>query len=61
MLHRMNEEFKAWGAMKNVLRNRGLGINTKKCLHEGVIVPTALHGAETWGMRCAERRKSVCS
>ena len=29
----------------------------KKCLYEGVIVPTALYGAEAWGMRSAERRK----
>ena len=26
-------------------------------LYEGVIEPTALYGAETWGMRSAERRK----
>ena len=32
-------------------------IKAKKCLYEGVIVPTALYGAETWGMRIAERRK----
>ena len=35
----------------------GLGIKAKKCLYEGVIVTTALYGAETWGMRSAERRK----
>ena len=29
----------------------------KKCLYEGVIVPTALYGEEAWGMRSAERRK----
>ena len=34
-----------------------MGIKAKKCLYEGVIVPTALHGAEAWGMRRAERRK----
>ena len=27
-----------------------------KCQHE-VVIPTALHGAEAWGMRRAERRK----
>ena len=43
--------------LKSVLRNRGLGIKAKKCLHEGEIVPTALYGAEAWGMRSAERRK----
>ena len=43
--------------MKSVLSNRGLGIKAKKCLYGGVIAPTALYGAETWGMRSAERRK----
>ena len=37
--------------------NRGLGIKAKKCLYEEVIVPTALYGAEAWGIRSAERRK----
>ena len=57
MAHRMNEGYRAWGALKSVLRNRGLGIKAKKCLYEGVIVPTALYGADAWGMRSAERRK----
>ena len=34
-----------------------MGIKAKQCLYEGVIVPTALYGAETWGTRSAERRK----
>ena len=29
----------------------------KKCLHEGVIVPTALYGARAWDVRSAERMK----
>ena len=37
--------------------DRGLGIQSKKCLYEEVIVPTALYGAEACGMRSAERRK----
>ena len=53
----MNEGYRAWGALKSVLSNRGLGIKAKKCLYEGVIVPTALYGVEAWGMRSAERRK----
>ena len=57
MVHRMNELYCAWGALKSVLSNRGLGIKTNKCRYEGVIVPTALFGAEAWGMRSAERRK----
>ena len=52
----MNDGYRAWGALKSVLSNRGLWINAKKCLYEGVIAPTALYGAEAWGMRCAESR-----
>ena len=59
MVHRMNEGYKAWGALKSVLTYRELGIKAKKCLYEAVIVPTALYGAEAWGMRSAERRKVI--
>ena len=45
------------GVLKSVLRNKGLGIKTKKCLYEGVIEPTALYISEAWGMRSAERMK----
>ena len=44
------------GSAESVLSNRGLGMKTKKCLHEGVIVPTVLYGAEAKGVRSAERR-----
>ena len=40
-----------------MLSNRGLGIKAKKCLYEGLIVPTALYGAGAWGVRSAMRRK----
>ena len=54
----MNEGNRAWGTLKSVLCNRGLGIKAKKYLYEGIIAPTALlYGAEAWGMRSAERRK----
>ena len=32
-------------------------MKAKKCLNEGVIVPTALCGAEAWDMRSDESRK----
>ena len=32
VVHRMNEEYRAWGALKSVLSNRGLGIKAKKCI-----------------------------
>ena len=47
-MHRMNEGYRAWGALKNVLSNRRLGKKAKKCLYEGVIVPTVLYEAEAW-------------
>ena len=57
VVHRINEGYRAWGALKSVLSNRGLGTKAKKCLYEGVIVPTALCEAEAWGMISAERTK----
>ena len=44
VVHRMTEGYRAWGALKSVLSNRGLGIKAKKCLYEGGIVRTALYG-----------------
>ena len=57
VVHRMIEGYRAWGALKSVLSNRGLGIKDNKCLYEGIIIPTALYGAEAWGMRTAENTK----
>ena len=54
----MNEGYRACGALKSVLRKRGMGIEAKKCLYEGVIIAlTALYGAEACSVRTAERRK----
>ena len=50
MWYTMNEGYRAWGGVKRMLSNRGLGIKVKKCLYEGVIVPMGLYGAEAWGM-----------
>ena len=49
VVHRINERYKAGGALKSVLSNPGFGIKTKKCLYEGVIVP----------MRFTEQRQGV--
>ena len=57
VVHRMNEGYRVWEVLKSVLSNRALGIKAKKCLYAGVIVPTALYGAEEWSMRSAEKRK----
>ena len=42
VVYRMNERYRAWGSLKSVLSNGGLGIKAKKCINRGVIVPTAL-------------------
>ena len=34
VVHRMNEGYIAWGALKSFLSNRALGIKAKKCLYE---------------------------
>ena len=33
VVHRMNEGYRVWGALKRRLRNRGQGIKAKKCLY----------------------------
>ena len=54
---RVGEARKVAGAMKRLWRNEGMGMEAKKVLYEGVVVPTVLYGSETWGLREAERRK----
>ena len=47
VLQRMIEACRGWGALKSVPNNRRLqGINEKNSLYDGIIVPTALQGAE---------------
>ncbi|XP_076031278.1 uncharacterized protein LOC143019503 [Oratosquilla oratoria] len=53
---RLREASKCLGGLKSVMRNRHLGMDAKRRLYEGVIVPTALYGAETWNIREEERR-----
>ena len=55
--HRVNEGCKVLGALKGVMRNRGLGMNVKKVLYEKVAVPTVMYGSESWGMKVTERQK----
>ena len=55
--HRVNEGCKVLGALKGVMKNRGLGMNVKKVLYEIVVVPTVMYGSESWGMKVTERQK----
>ena len=42
-MHRMNVGDKVWGALKSVPSNRGLEINDKKCVYEGVDTNSVQH------------------
>ena len=55
--HGVNEGCKVLGALKGVMKNRGLGMNVKKVLHEKVFVPTVMYGSESWGVKVTERQK----
>ena len=58
--HKVNEGCKVLGALKGVMKNRGLGMNVKKVLYEKVVVPTVMYGSESWGMKATERQKLEC-
>ena len=45
--HRVNEGCKVLGALKGVMKNRGLGMNVKKVLYGKVVVPTVIYGSES--------------
>ena len=45
------------GALKGVMKNRGLRMNDKKVLYEKVIEPTVMYGSELWGMKVNVRQK----
>jgi hypothetical protein len=54
---RVKEGCKVLGALKSVMSCRTLGMEAKRGLYEGVVVPTVLYGAEAWGVRAEERRR----
>ena len=53
---RINGVGKVLGGMK-VFSCRVMGMNVKRRLYEGVAVPTALYGTETWRMVVAEKKR----
>ena len=57
MCHRVNDGCKVLGALKGVMKNRGLRMNVKKGLYEKMVVPTVMYGSESWGMKVTERQK----
>ena len=57
--HSINEGYRAWRVLKSVMSIRGLVIKAKKCLYVGIIVSTALYGAEAWGMWSTKTKVDV--
>ena len=55
--HRVNEGCKVLGALKGVMKNRGLGMDVKKVLYEKVDVLTVMYDSELWDMNVTERQK----
>lgn len=53
----MKEVCKALGLMKRVRSFWRLGMEAKRELHEGALVPTRLYGAEPWRAKAKGRRK----
>ncbi|XP_068217827.1 uncharacterized protein [Palaemon carinicauda] len=51
---RVNDGCKVLGAVKRVVKNRGLEMNVERFLYEKVIVPTLRYGSELWGMKVTE-------
>ena len=61
VVQRMINGYRAWGALKSVLSNRGLGMKAKKCLYEGVIVPNGVVRSRGMGYEKCREKESECS
>ena len=55
--HRVNKGCKVLGALKGVMKNRGLGMNAKNVLYEKVVVLIVTYGSESCGLKVTERQK----
>ncbi len=43
---KINEVGKVWGGMKRMLKCISLGMNARRRLYEGVLIPTTVYGIE---------------
>ena len=53
----MGEARRAAGTLRKLWKNVCLGVEVKMMIYERAVVPMALCGTETWGLREAEKRK----
>ena len=58
--HRVNEGRKVLGALKGVMKNRGLGMNVKKVLYEKVVVPTVTIWLRVMGYESDQETETKC-
>merc|ERR1712002_1362997 len=55
--HRIGEARRAWGAFKDVWKNRHISREAKVGMYEGMIEPSLLYGCETWVLNVQDRRR----
>ena len=44
--------------MNRIWKVRSPGVDVKRVMHERIVVPTELHGAETWGLSAREKKRN---
>ena len=50
---------KVQSGLRVMFSSKSLSMQVKRRLYEGIAIPTALYGAETWSMGAAEKRLNV--
>ena len=58
--HRITEAKKAWGALKDIWKKKGIpGISreAKVGMYEGITEPSLLYGCELWTLKVHERKR----
>ena len=55
--YRVNEGMKTIGVLNKMWKNKKVTMEAKKRLYEGVVVPTAMYGSETWVLDNRQRRR----
>merc|ERR1712002_182437 len=55
--HRIGEERRAWGALKDVWKKRHISREAKVRMYEGIIEPSLLYGCETRVLKVQDRRR----
>ena len=57
VIGRVNEGVKVSGAMNRLWKFMSLGVNIKRMMHEKIVVPSVLYGADTLGLKEREQKR----